>query len=267
MGKPDLYIPYAQFSDEHQNQGLSIIKKFAHRLFGGHALQILIIDNSIPEGFEKELANNCHLIAGDNSSWDFSGWDKGVEWIQSAFAPKADSIFLFANDTFYRSYGKEYLTLFRPGAVKGALERDGLIGFADDAYPENVELFGISSRRWIRTSLFILNYRTLQKLLPLAITHTDEQLFSPNWQQFFHSEAPLSRNYQQFLKTWLFGHTFPGSSYRKAWHSQGELTPENFFRLKKKTRSILSEHFLSARAANLGIPVFDVRGESGAAAL
>ncbi len=267
MDKPELYIPYVQFSDEHQDQGLSIMTNFAHRLFAGHVLHILVIDNSIPEGFEKTLANGCHLIAGDESSRDFSGWDKGVDWIQVAHAPKADSIFLFANDTFYRSYGKEYLTLFRPGEVKGALERDGLVGYADDAYPEDVELFGISSRKWIRSNLFIMNYRTLQRLLPLAIRHTDEQLFSPDWKQFFHSEVPISRNYQQFLKTWLFGNTFPNSSYRRAWHSQAKLTPDNFFTFKKKTRSILSEHFLSARAANLGIPVFDVRGESGAAAL
>ena len=57
------------------------------------------------------------------------------------------------------------------------------------------ELFGLTVRQWVDTSLVIAEWRTLASLLPLA-QPLDDQVFGDDWRTLFREPSPLSENYR-----------------------------------------------------------------------
>jgi hypothetical protein len=124
-----------------------------------------------------------------------------------------------------------------------------------DGYPSEVTLLGLPVQWWIRTSLVVLPYRTLAALGRLALPVEDERIFG-GVDAFFRDDAPLSENYKGFIRAWLFGEDCAGwSEVYGRWHSTRPLTPESLADFRAKARSILCEHYLSARLRKLGVAV------------
>jgi len=250
---------YLQYGDRHQAAGLGELRRQVQRLFPRSPASYLVIDNALPEGAAPVIDGDVTLLAGDNCNREFSGWDRGLAWLRAHREVASTDVVMLANDTFHRSYGTEYLELFRPWAVGRALRRNALVGYMD-AFPEPVSAFGRELRSWVRTSLLITTAGTLYALLPLQLGDVDAQVFSPTTGEFFRREAPLSERYQAYLSTWLFGEQAGVDGFRERWHSQAGLTEANSEAMRQKARCILAEHQLSARARALGVPVVDVRG-------
>ncbi|MCH8844963.1 MAG: hypothetical protein IID61_18545 [SAR324 cluster bacterium] len=254
----DIFVVYQEYTSEHRKSGLACLLDLVSHIFPGRSCRVLILDNAVDADTELVVDGNYDFLSGDNSLHDFSAWDKGVRWLHRVYDPLPQSVFVFANDTFHRSYGSEYLELFRPIDVQPATHNNQLVGYCD-AYPDEIELFGVRLRRWVRTSLFMLNYKTLTRLLPIGLHDIGEKVFSMDSDKYFNDSAPLSENYKRYLRTWLFGESFSDSSFREQWHRQSKLTEENITDFKLKTLCIISEHYFSGRAQKLRIPIYDVR--------
>ena len=237
---------------------MDILTPWVSRVLPGLSAEFLAVDNALAGDIEVSVEENVTLVSGDNSSREFSGLDRGVAWFAANRDLNDGDVFVLANDTFHRSYGTGYLELFSPDKVRGSLDRGRIVGFVD-AYHENVELFGLTLRTWVRTNLLILTYAALNRLTPLAIPFEDEQVFSNRYPEFFRDDAPLSSNYVALLHAWLFGESPEGVPVKKAWRSHQKLTEENAALLRAKARAVLCEHYLSARAHDYGIGIDDVR--------
>lgn len=133
-----------------------------------------------------------------------------------------------------------------------------LVGYVD-SYPSEIQLFGMLIKRWLRTSLVVGPWRSLEKLLPLTLPIPDAEIFSDDPAEFFLQSAALSSNYKEYLKTWLFQPHSEGSRFKSSWHSKAQIDENNFGDFKNKARSILAEHYFSARARNLGIDIYPVK--------
>jgi hypothetical protein len=254
-----VFAVYLQFGDQHQAAGLKELRRQVKRLLPRSPASFLVIDNALPAAAAPVVNGDVTLLAGDNSNREFSGWDHGLAWLRVHREVASTDVVLLANDTFHRSYGTEYLQLFRPAAVGWALRRNALVGYMD-AFPEPVQAFGRELRSWVRTSFVITTASTLYALLPLQLGQVDAQVFSSTPGQFFHPDAPLSDRYQAYLQTWLFGERVGVDGFRERWHGQAGLTEANGEAMRQKARCIFAEHQLSARARALGVPVVDVRG-------
>ncbi len=99
--------------------------------------EILVIDNSVPSGQILEKAPGRTVIGGDNSSWEFSGWDVGVRWFGNTLR-NFDLVHLVTS-AFRMSY-PDYLDRFRLSALELAVDRPIVLGHID-CYNEPVQAF------------------------------------------------------------------------------------------------------------------------------
>jgi hypothetical protein len=246
------------YGEEHLEDGLNLLEPFVLRVLGEWERRIVVVDNAVAPETEICLGHEVHRIGGDNTAREFSGYDRGLWWLRSYYSVAPDAALVIANDTFHRSYGRDYLELFSRQEAEAALNDGSLVGYAD-SYPRSISLFGLSLRSWIRSSLVLCRVRELEALLPLNAPFRDSEIFSGNGETFFATPSPLSENYRRYLRTWLFGENDPEGECVHMWHSRAPLSAANRDMMQKKARAIMCEHYLSAKAFRLGIPVYDVR--------
>lgn len=262
VAAPPVYVVYLEFTASHRDSSLPVLLSFASRLLPGSELRLVIVDNSSARDCDVQPypgALRATCIAGDNSSREFSGMDKGVAWLRAQEEVAPNAVFILANDTFNRNYGAQYLGNFQSGPVREALAWHALIGYCD-GYPRPIKLFGLPLSWWVRTSLIVTTARTLARLSPLAIPFRDQEIFAADPKTFFREPSQLSKNYIHYLRAWLFGDKDPSGEFDYHWHSQRELNDSTFDFFTGKARSILCEHYFSARARWLGIPLLDISG-------
>jgi hypothetical protein len=249
---------FLQYSDAHQASGMDALGSLVGGLFPGHEASFVIVDNKREQRSEEQLAANVNRISGDNSCREFSGYDRGIRWLES-FGPLAPTTpIVIANDSFHRHYGSGYLKLFTRERLARALSSGGILGYID-AFPQEETVFGEPFRKWIRTNLFVLPYGTLRQLGPLFPGFGQGDVFRNDADpEFFAPGAPLSPWYKSFLRRWLFADADAHETFKPEWHSKTALNEETVQSFRDKTCCILCEHLLSAKAQKLGIPLIAV---------
>jgi hypothetical protein len=253
----NLYAVLVTFGPAHRDGALEALRRTASRLCPERKLLGVVVDNAQGGNLEIELDGAFTCVSGDNSQHEFSGWDRGLQWLDSVFRAADGDLLLLGNDTLHRSYGRAWLDGFAPSRLAEAVGGGGLLGWVD-AYPSEVSLFGRPLRRWLRTNLVAGSRAVVDGLRPFALPYADDELFTSDLGQLFRSPSPLSDNYRRYLRTWLFGEPGDGD-FRERWHSAAPLTSQNVAAFRAKIRSILCEHHLGARARGLGVPLVDVR--------
>ncbi len=252
----DVYLVLLEFGRQHEQRAIELLIPTLQRVFPDAILRGAIVDNALADHAELAIDHRLHRVSGDNTMREFSGWDRGIAWVERRYTPAPDAIFVLANDTVVRAEKFERVRDIPVDRVEAAW-RGALVGYVE-AYPRPVELFGLSLRQWVDTSLVIAARPTLAALRPFARPFADEELFADDWRRLFREPSPLSENYRAYLKTWLFGERIDGE-FRHSWHAQEPLTESNVDASKAKLRSLLCEHLLSARARARGIPLVDIR--------
>jgi len=256
---PDkLIIIYLAYGSAHIQSGISVLKDIALRMFPGTKLQILIVDNSQQNIFSRH--DEITTISGDNSLWEFSGWDHGITYAEKELNPDSSTIYLFANDTFHRRQyrdGPNFLDVFNKELIEGKDVLTSAIGYLDD-FPKQVSLNKIKYSTWIRSNIFFLPRKTTIDLYPLTAKFDDNVLFSDQPEQFWSTSDLLSDNWKAYISSWLFGRSSESyPEYKLQWIKAQPVTNENFEFFKKKARCIISEHFLTARLHQMKIPIID----------
>jgi hypothetical protein len=241
------------FGDEHRESARRALAGVLARAFPRAGASLVIVDNALGGDIEEVIDKHTVAVSGDNRCREFSGWERGLSVARRW--PHARAVVL-ANDTLHRSYGEAWLAGFSERRVTSGLAAGALIGWVD-AYPNAVDIAGLPLRRWVRTSLFMTTPATLQRLQPLGAPAPDADLFGAH--DLFTDGAPLSPRYRAYLRAWITGDGADVPEFPFRWHSAAPLTSENRAAAQGKIRSILAEHFLSAHAASLGIPLVDVR--------
>lgn len=254
--KRDVYLVLLEFGQEHEEAALDLLFSTLRRILPGASLRGAVVDNAITGASELAIDRDLHRIGGDNTLREFSGWDRGLAWLEQRYAPGPNSIVVLANDTVVRP-DKHARVRDIPIDRVAEASRGALVGYVE-AYPRPVELFGLSLRQWVDTSLVIAAQSTFAALRPFARPFPDDQLFADDWRVVFQEPSPLSDNYRAYLKTWLFGEPMDGE-FEHRWHANEPLTESNFEASKTKLRCLFCEHLLSAHARARGIPLVDIR--------
>lgn len=253
-----IIIIYLIYGTKNYEAGLTKLKEITTKMFNSLEPIWIIVDNSssVVERNEKSL----HYIHGDNMYFEFTGWDKGIEYVKKNFTIDDSTMFLFANDTFFRrkySDSENFLDEFTSKLIKNKDLKNSAIGFLDD-FPKNVILDDIVYKQWIRSNIFFLPYNVLNSVYPLTFPFKEDEIFSRDIDSFWSSNHLISENWKAYISSWLFGEenkNYP--EYSLKWLKSEPLTLKNKSFFKKKAISILSEHYLTARLFKLKIPIIN----------
>jgi hypothetical protein len=252
----EVFLVLLEFGRQREQAALDLLRPVLRRAFPDATLRTTVVDNAAPEPSASAIDQDVDRVGGDNSLREFSGWERGIEYVERRHAPQPDAVFVLANDTVARADKHERVAALAADRVAAA-SRGALVGWVDE-YPRPVELFGLTFRQWIDTSLVIAGRATLAALRPLARPFADDELFSTDWRRVFREPSPLSDNYRQYLKTYFLGAPAV-EEFNHGWYAQEGMTPTNFDAFKMKLRCVFCEHLLGARARAQRIPLVDIR--------
>lgn len=253
---PTGHAIFLRYGAEHHAAAAAALRgKVLDRAFPGLAWEVTVLDNALPPGPCGRTPEGWELHGGDNAFQEFSGWSRGLELKRAHDWDPADPVIL-VNDTFHRNYDVSYLERFGLEPVGRWLEQGALIGHVD-LYPREITLFGLAMRHWLRSSFVLAAWGVLRRLTPLLPPEPPQALFVDGPQGFIRPEAPLCAVYRGYLESFLLG---GAGEYQCRWHTSVPRDPAGLARLKAKAYCIVCEHWLSARARRLGIPLRDVSG-------
>ncbi len=252
-----IFLIYGQ---KNLDSGITSLDNFSNRVFPKHHRTTLVVDNKPLGGSNDRSRPELNIIQGDNSNREFSGWDTGIGLLEEKGKLSDTTTIVLANDTFHLNYGEQYLQLFGPRTTQGRTRKGQLVGYVD-SYPREILLFGLPLKSWIRTSIVVCSWKSLRRLLPLSLPVPDSEIFSDDPEELFLPSAELSADYKEYLKTWLFQSHSSESEFQHSWHSKTDINEGNFDYFKDKARSILAEHFFSARARSLGVEIHAVNAK------
>jgi hypothetical protein len=211
-----------------------------------------IIDNSREGGYCVNVSDGIFRIGGDNSSWEFSGWQKGIGFLKENGI--SYDVVLFVNDAFL-AYGWTMLEkAVELDLPKIALEKQSVIGHIDTKeIPMRAMGHDVSS--WICSNAFFVPKRALEKMDSL-VSVDNEKLNSILDEEYvegcvFRTDAPLDESYKSMVVKWL----------TEDWHSKIEINNETWCYFRKKVQAMVNESLLTAKIRKNGIamrPYFEI---------
>ncbi|RWH69801.1 hypothetical protein [Mesorhizobium sp.] len=215
------------------------------------AHDVVVIDNSLPEGHRADLDRGVELIGGSNSSWEFSAWDNGIAHVGNQVN---DYDLVHLATSAFAEYTPGHLKLIDQDVVRHLPGLNAALGHVD-FYNEPMTMFGIPSQAWLRSSFIFLQPRHLKALGSMVSVPSGAPIFSGDPLAPFREDAPISRSYRKFLVGWL---TAAGTAQGPGWHSRFDLTLETLPFFESKARAILNEQMLTNRLLAIGATIVDV---------
>lgn len=256
-----IFINYLVYGNEHIESGINQLELILNRMLSGVQRTWIIVDNSVTQPFTQQISTDRWMIPGNNSVWEFSGWDHGYQFIKTRFGIHFDNVILLANDTFHRrAYslgGRSFLDDFNADLVNERDLRKEVVGYLDD-FPTEVSLMGIRYNSWIRSNIFMVPAEVAERLYPLVFPLQPDEIFSSNMHKFWSETDQISENWKAYISSWLFGsENLQYPEYRLHWLKAQSVTSDNWDFVKTKARCILSEHYLTARLQHWGVPIIN----------
>lgn len=208
--------------------------------FVGGEPEIYFIDNG--GNGPVSLPASVRYVEGDNSRWEFSGWDAGI---RQARAISDDDLCIFCNDTF--CFHREWSDFERARFVRcfeklRNVRKPGLAGeFC--SFNEDFDLNGACLRGWVSTYLFGMT-GTLLNLMESKLTlpeQTLNQLFVTIKNNRIVWGKEMDPSLAAHISNWLF----PAAG-AVGWYQSANASDE----LKVgKVRAILNEKYIASCCA------------------
>ncbi len=218
------------------------------------SFRVLVVDNaSDQEQWEHEFTDRLIHLSGDNRSWEFSAFDRGIDYARRH--PFDEDLFLFVTDA-YMAYGSEFLELIDREVVAASVAWQACFGIVD-AFPELVEFEGRSYSDWLRTSFIFVPASSLPFIEPIAFPIDRGEVFGGTPEMPFREEASLSPRLRQYIMDWLVDDDQGPRLLQDQWHSKFRLDRKTYPFFEAKALAILREQALAMRLRDNHVPVFD----------
>lgn len=245
---------FLQYDTEKYPAAFENFKMYLKRQLPKERFVLILVDNK-HEGDEiRWLDDNTVYMQGDNTDWEFSGWQKGI-----AFARENRlqyDVALLANDSFQVN-GTPFITNHNiEWSVLKSYYLSAVIGFVETRW-QKARIKDKVVRIWLRTDCFFVPKRVVDALGTLVSVDQaslDEYLpktFSAG-DIVFMPTAPLNLIFKDRIIEWV----------TVEWHSKFGIRESTWALFRGKTKAILNEALLYTRIRDLGYPVipYDVPG-------
>lgn len=200
----------------------------------------IIVDNKNCKK-NTEIFENVHILGGDNTNWEFSGWQKGLNYVKKNI--NCDVV-LFLNDSL-RSYWRPLLEEKELDSMMlFCLNKNSLCGKIDSVNKSsNLSFLGYNTNSWICSNAFFGGVDVFNKINVDNTALFDIDKIVINIEKFL--DCPdLSLALREHIYSWL----------SRSWHSKFN-PKENVELFKNKTKAILNEKLLTAKAKEKGIRI------------
>lgn len=250
-------------TNKYQDALINLDQIYQHQA-PGLTRSTFVIDNALSDGVVEKLDKDAVLIGGDNTQWEFSGWQHAIDMLRNEIGGY-DAIH-FVTSAF-QTLHTSYLERFSTRMIEVVARRPIVAGHID-YYPHPIRFDMHVSRHWIRSSFWLINPAELLRLRKLVTIDRHSDLFSDLTDWPFAADAPLSRGYQELIHGWLTSDH--GTGQGTTWHSRFDLNEETRMLFREKSVAIMNEHLLSVRLRAQGTHLLDLtylaevteRGES-----
>jgi hypothetical protein len=245
-----LVILYVQYKPKSYTGSFEQLKSYVDKI-PFCKKQYFIIDNEYEGDVVQEIGNEVSKIGGDNSSWEFSGWQKGLDFLN---AQKIEyDLVLLCNNAFLMNDGSSLLERYAARAAYLSYFLQSVVGRAD-SYGKEFQIESHKMKSWVCTNSFFIPRRFIQKIKSVITFNShDMERFLPveyNSGEIFLKEAAISQWYMdKALIEWL----------TKNWHGSFSLSNNTWDIFSRKVHSILNEVVLTARLRESGARVLDYR--------
>lgn len=238
---------FLQYDTEKYPDSVTHFKTYMLEQLPRDCFTLLLVNNKDEGSGSKWLDENTIYLQGDNSDWEFSGWQKGV-----SFAKDKDiryDVALLANDSFEVN-GPAFIRNHSLGwLILKSYYLSAVIGFVETRW-KKAELRGRSLRIWLRTDCFLIPKRVIDTLE--TVVSVDEDSIAdylpdtfPAADNIFVETAPINAVFRKKIVEWI----------TEQWHSKFEINESTWTFFRAKTKAILNEALLYARIRESGCPV------------
>ena len=239
-----LYLLYPRGSGYQKEQPIRELHRILSRL-PGHKT-VVYIDNSASEAPPQMLGDNEYAISGDNTYLEFSGWQRGLDFLRNRRL--AGDVCLFANDTLL-AQSWFHRRLLNQAAVECACQHRAMVG-KRMSLQANGHILGNPLIPYVRTHLFLLPWAVVDELGSVVSLdgHSISRILLPAFDpsaHLFQPDAPVSSSIREYLLFHL----------HSSWHRRKPYNAGNFDALRGKAISILNALLLSMRVHEMGYPL------------
>jgi hypothetical protein len=210
---------------------------------------VVVVDNALPREFVEEQ-NGRTLLGGDNRFFEFSAFDRALDYVGPALA--SYDLIHFATSAFNTLY-VAYLERFDAHLLGALANRPVCVGHID-CYNEPVSLLTFHSQHWMRSCFFVLPPAEVRILGSFGSIANPGRFFSGRADQPFREDAPISETYRRYITDWLTGADVQGVT----WHSTFVLDQQTLSAFERKALCIMNEHLLAIRLRAAGCALVDV---------
>lgn len=208
--------------------------------------KIIIINNN------KDLVVE-YSIQGDNSAYEFSGWDTALNYIRENINEKLQGV-VFANDTFchHRKWGGFQRLKFSTSFKKMIFRNFSGICGDKNSFMKDFNVLGENMNGWISSYLFFISPDIIFNKdfkFNMIDLYVKDWIIDINEKEGVVFSDHLDESLSIHLNNWLF----PSENY--GWYRAKNTSIEQ---KASKLRSILNEKILTANILKLGGYVYDV---------
>jgi len=257
-------IVYLLYNPTKYGGWLSACKDALHPL-SAQVMEYLVVDNAHPGQWTRKEPNGDIWIGGDNEAWEFSGWQKALQYLRKK---RCDyDVLVLCNDAFrtnideYQRYLSAALLQYvsehqtSAGVVQYINSHKGLLSdFVLKSVPFKIN--GLDHYNWARSNIIIIPYKKIISI-KYDIYH-DRDFFPSEYTENVLAEVKgISKSLKKHIVTYLC----PGKpgAVGNYWHARFNLDALTYPIFCKKATSIINELHLSRVLHDNGCPVVDFR--------
>lgn len=260
--KPSLAVIFVEYNKAEYGEAFDRLREYLGRLDQERVFYTRVNNRDEGDG-TKNVAPNIVELQGDNTDREFSGWQKGVEFLRAHDIPY--DVVLFANEAmeavepcYLKDHSPSWL-LWKSYLLKGVF---GLVA----TRWEKTVVRGKSTRIWLGTHCFFVPRIIVEKLG--TVVSVDASTFEeylprefPGVEEIFKPTAPINSATEDRIVRWL----------TREWHSKFTLSESTWPVFRAKANAIINEELLTLRIRELGyfivpydVPQFVFRKTRGA---
>jgi hypothetical protein len=247
--KKKLAVLYVYADKKRYPNTFNYLSRLIKRINGFEVI-VVKMDNFSEHKEARKEGHNVYDIGGDNTYWEFSGWKKGMAFLQEKHIEP--DLVMFVNDAFmnHSKYGHDYKYYkSRVSTLTLSRLKDSVLGIIVNRNTvENMLGYNVSS--FIRSSIFVVPYSIAKKLQLTFITdEIIDDIFPQEYSgRIFNDTDKLNWNLRRFLEVWI----------TQRWAQSRAVTSENWGFLKPKLIAILNERLLTAKIREAGVRIVNM---------
>jgi len=173
-----VFVEYDRKKGGSADQTFAILQQYLSTL-KGCGITYVRVDNKYENMPVTKTDRNTFTVGGDNSSREFSGWQRGINALASLQCPY--DLILITNEMFLKpgpSFLQDYAT---PELLKKSLSEKKIIGRIDTTF-QDYTLFGYDVSSWVCTNCVFIPKKAVEALGNIVLINDNiHEIFHHNY--------------------------------------------------------------------------------------